>query len=209
MMHTISGALRLLSPSSTPEVQLETQEPEEVRQSEGPQGCPLCAGDNDRVPPLRGEARRRSSGYSHELREIRETRESSPRNKAARSGHWRREMRPIVLSRKLDYPSDLWVSKMVEKLMQPGFKWFKQTEGQHFLSVAQVAQVNFRILYSCFNYCDVSFRMFKRSIRIPMLLEYQYDLNTHPCYQNTHTIRIPMLLEYQYDQNTNMIRIPI
>ena len=29
------------------------------------------------------EARRRSSGYSHELREIRETRESSPRNKAA------------------------------------------------------------------------------------------------------------------------------
>ena len=83
MMHTISGALRLLSPSSTPEVQLEAQEPEEVRQSEVPQGCPLCAGDNDRVPPLRGEARRRSSGYSHELREIRETRESSPRNKAA------------------------------------------------------------------------------------------------------------------------------
>ena len=83
MMHTISGALRLLSPSSVPEpLKLETQEPEEKEQSQEPQGCPLCAGDNDRVPPLRGVARRRSSGYSHELREIRETRESSPRNKA-------------------------------------------------------------------------------------------------------------------------------
>lgn len=81
MMHTISGALRLLSPSSAPAVTLETgeerQEPQEARGV-----CPHCEGASDRVPPLPGVARRRSSGYSHELREIREAREASPRNKA-------------------------------------------------------------------------------------------------------------------------------
>ena len=87
MMHTISGALRLLSPSSAPAVQLETREQElrqeERREPQGTQGaCPLCDGANDRVPPLPGVTRRRSSGYSHELREIREAREASPRNKA-------------------------------------------------------------------------------------------------------------------------------
>ena len=86
MMHTISGALRLLSPSSAPAVTLETreemQEPgqEERQEAQEARGvCPHCEGANDRVPPLPGASRRRSSGYSHELREIRET---SPRNKA-------------------------------------------------------------------------------------------------------------------------------
>ena len=59
MMHTISGALRLLSPSSAPAVQLETREQElrleERRVPQGTQGaCPLCDGANDRVPPLPG-----------------------------------------------------------------------------------------------------------------------------------------------------------
>ena len=93
MMHTISGALRLLSPSSAPALKLEAREPEQRQEPQGaqePQGgqgaqgaCPLCSGDTDRVPPLPGVDRRRSSGYSHELREIREGREGSPRNKAA------------------------------------------------------------------------------------------------------------------------------
>ena len=87
MMHTISGALRLLSPSSAPALKLEAREPEQRQEPQGGQGaqraCPLCSGDTDRVPPLPGVDRRRSSGYSHELREIREGREGSPRNKAA------------------------------------------------------------------------------------------------------------------------------
>ena len=78
MMHTISGALRLLSPSSTPSVKLESPEPEpEPRQG----ACPHCDQGYDRVPPLPGPDRRRSSGYSHH-----EIRESSPRNKAEMLG---------------------------------------------------------------------------------------------------------------------------
>ena len=86
MMHTISGALRLLSPSSAPAVTIETREQEErpeEPQEAGGAVCPHCEGAKDRVPPLPGASRRRSSGYSHELREIREAREASPRNKAA------------------------------------------------------------------------------------------------------------------------------
>ena len=88
MMHTISGALRLLSPSSAPAVTIETREEKQEERQEEPKEaggtvCPHCEGAKDRVPPLPGASRRRSSGYSHELREIREAREASPRNKAA------------------------------------------------------------------------------------------------------------------------------
>ena len=97
MMHTISGALRLLSPSSAPAVTIETrEEKQEEPQEAGGAVCPHCEGAKDRVPPLPGASRRRSSGYSHELREIREAREASPRNKAASCSE---EMRTMTCDR--------------------------------------------------------------------------------------------------------------
>ena len=78
-MHSISGALRLLSPSSDKSLTSEPEPDEKIEEFEDNEICPHCHLNYDRVPPLPDGEHRRSSAnlHSHGSRDI------SPRNKAS------------------------------------------------------------------------------------------------------------------------------
>lgn len=78
-MHSISGALRLLSPSSDKRLASEPESEEKIEELQDNEICPHCHLNYDRVPPLPdGEKRRSSSNiHGHGSRDI------SPRNKAS------------------------------------------------------------------------------------------------------------------------------